>query len=514
MEIAVRPMREPDALAVSQIVAADYELLAEREGYSPEQLGRLLSERSTEAYVRDGWLPRWGCYVAESTGEVVGALVIDGCDVGELWVSPRHLRQGVGRALFRKAEEVIAAAGHRHLALCCAAESARPFYEAMGAKVVDTQPCPFGPLEGWPITHYRKELHAPTFVPGLDLAEAFFREAVEPVLESCCPGLQYSAALIGTGSEVLGFDTEMSTDHCWGPQVTLFLDPQSFEARREQIDAALDEKLPPTFRGYPTRFAGPSSTDSDPIGHRVETFTLEGYFESYLSIDIQQELTPADWLTLPHQKLRSVCAGRVFRDDLGLQAIRERLSWYPHDVWLYVLASCWARIGQEEHLMGRAGHAGDEIGSALIGSRLVRDIMRLAFMMERVYPPYAKWLGTAFHQLECAGQLEPVLTAALHAKSWQERESNLCAAYSAVAEMHHALGLTEPLPAQPSQFWERPFKVIQGDVFASALMARIKDPATKVIAERRPIGSIDLFSDSTDLLEDQARRLALRRLFR
>ena len=53
-------------------------------------------------------------------------------------------------------------------------------------------------------------------------------------------------------------------------------------------------------------------------------------------------------------------------------------------------------------MMGWAGFVGDEIGSALMGSRLVRDIMRLAFLMEREYIPYAKWFGTAFTQLNSA----------------------------------------------------------------------------------------------------------------
>jgi hypothetical protein len=61
------------------------------------------------------------------------------------------------------------------------------------------------------------------FVPGLRLSERFYREAVRPVLDSEFPDLPHSAALIGTGSEVLGFDTEMSTDHDWGPRVLLFL---------------------------------------------------------------------------------------------------------------------------------------------------------------------------------------------------------------------------------------------------------------------------------------------------
>ncbi len=44
----------------------------------------------------------------------------------------------------------------------------------------------------------------PPFLPGVDLARLFYTEVVGPLLETECPGLAYSAALIGWGSEVLG----------------------------------------------------------------------------------------------------------------------------------------------------------------------------------------------------------------------------------------------------------------------------------------------------------------------
>ena len=61
------------------------------------------------------------------------------------------------------------------------------------------------------------------FIPGLELCRLFYLEAVKPVLDTFSRSLQYSAALIGSGSEILGFDTEMSADHHWGPRVMLFL---------------------------------------------------------------------------------------------------------------------------------------------------------------------------------------------------------------------------------------------------------------------------------------------------
>jgi hypothetical protein len=61
------------------------------------------------------------------------------------------------------------------------------------------------------------------FIPGLELGRLFYLEAVKPVLDDFSQNLQHSAALIGSGSEILEFDTEMSTDHHWGPRVMLFL---------------------------------------------------------------------------------------------------------------------------------------------------------------------------------------------------------------------------------------------------------------------------------------------------
>lgn len=51
------------------------------------------------------------------------------------------------------------------------------------------------------------------FIPGLKLNELFYKEVVGPILKSEFPNLKYSAGLIGSGSEVLGYDTQQSTDH-------------------------------------------------------------------------------------------------------------------------------------------------------------------------------------------------------------------------------------------------------------------------------------------------------------
>lgn len=356
------------------------------------------------------------------------------------------------------------------------------------------------------------------FVPGLRLGELFYGEVVRPVLEDTFPGLAHSAALIGSGSEVLGFDSEMSTDHDWGPRVMLFLSEED-APQGPAIRDELSRRLPRRFRGYSTDFgepeaAGGKAEAAGPIRHRVELLTIRGFLQSYLGFDTDRQLDAADWLTFPTQKLRALTGGAVFHDEVGLRAMRERFAWYPRDVWLYLLAAGWTRVGQEEHLMGRAGLVGDELGSALIGARLVRDLMRLCFLMERQYAPYAKWFGTAFVRLACGPELAPVLRGAQLAETWPERERHLCEAYETVAGMHNTLGITNSLPAKSGPFFDRPFQVIHlGGGFAEAIRERIEAAEVRRIAERRMIGSIDQWSDSTDLLEGTDRRPVLRELY-
>ena len=54
------------------------------------------------------------------------------------------------------------------------------------------------------------------------------------------------------GSEVFGFDTELSRDHAWAPQVTLYLESEDLANMKGQLDATLQADLPRTFRGYST----------------------------------------------------------------------------------------------------------------------------------------------------------------------------------------------------------------------------------------------------------------------
>ncbi len=358
----------------------------------------------------------------------------------------------------------------------------------------------------------------PKFIPGLELCGAFYAEAVRPILDRRFPGLAHSAARLGEGSEVLGFDTPRSTDHGWGPKLDLFLFEADHARCALEIERVLGEELPFTFRGYPTNFnfslpyGWLEASDTRPVHHGVKVVTVARFFSEYLGIDPRVDPSPVDWLTTPEQRLATVARGRVYHDGLGeLAPIRERLRYYPRDLWLYLLAAQWQRIGQEEAFVGRTGDAGDELGSRVIAARLVRDLMRLSFLMERSYAPYSKWFGTAFARLDCAAELTPSLEGALGASTWREREAHLSRAYEAMARRHNRLGLTPPLPEAVSPFYDRPYLVIHAEAFAEALWKQVASPEVKRLAFL--IGSVDQFVDSTDVLSSNPRCRRLRQLY-
>lgn len=355
---------------------------------------------------------------------------------------------------------------------------------------------------------------------GLDLNQQFFEQHLAPLLASDFPDLSYAAARLGDGSDVLGYDDEMSTDHDWGIRMQLFLSEEAHGGWATAVHEQLRRSLPPLFQGVPVHFGEPNKQGvrlleervAGPVDHRIEIWTLRGFFKKQLAIDPYDTLDAIDWLTIPQQLLLSVTKGRVFHDPEGaLAQFREKFAYFPKDVWLYLMASQWGRISQEEHLMGRAGVAGDELGSRLIGARLVRDVMMLCFLQERTYAPYAKWFGTAFAELENGRHLLPVLNEVLNAPTWQERETTLCKVFERVATIHNGLGLTEPVRTECVSFYERPFRVLFAGDIQSALKQQIIDPTLQTIATN--IGSIDQLSDSTDLLSYPDLHRALRTLY-
>lgn len=338
-----------------------------------------------------------------------------------------------------------------------------------------------------------------TFLPALELNAGFYADVVEPLVRS----YPHASALLGWGSDILGYDTERSTDHGWGPRLQLFVADADLAAVRAAVDAG----LPKTYLGWPVRYGMDGVEDR----HWVEVVELGTWLTRHIGLDPRAGMGFGDWLSVPQQLLLGVVRGAVYADPAGeLKRLREALTWYPRDVWLWLLASQWTRISQEEAFVGRTAEVGDELGSRLIAGRLVRELMRLSFLQNKQYWPYSKWFGTAFAQLPDAAELVPIFEAAAAATDFPTREDALVRAYELLARRHNALDLTAVVDPSVRRFLSRPFRVLFGDRFAAACKDAIEDPWLR---ELPLVGSVDQFVDSTDVLSASDRAQRLRGIF-
>ncbi len=194
----------------------------------------------------------------------------------------------------------------------------------------------------------RITLWAAPFIPGLELARHLHAEVVAPLLQEITPGLRYSAALLGPGSEVLGLHTERSTDHDWGPRLQVFLLAGTASRDKNQISRALAGRLPAGFARLPSPVpAHRRATQRRPAPTSPWRY-WSGRVCLLLGFDPQRGISLLDWLATPAQRLAEFTGGAVFHDGLGARgSLRDRPAWYPDDLWRYLLACQWRRIAQE-----------------------------------------------------------------------------------------------------------------------------------------------------------------------
>ena len=231
---------------------------------------------------------------------------------------------------------------------------------------------------------------------GLEIAERYYLEYGAPMLHESFPEIEgiVAVGLIGSGSECLGYDDEISRDHDFEPGFILFLPPE------EIVDRQTSFKLERAYAKLPDEFMGlrrNKDVSFDTGRHGV--MRAADFFRAKVG-EPEGLLTPEQWMTIPEHYLLEATDGKIFRDDVGLVTdVRARLSYLPEDVRLKKLAAALMLAEQaSNHNYERLLSRGDA-GAQLAIFEYVKSVISVIFLLERKYKPFYKWQFRAIEEM-------------------------------------------------------------------------------------------------------------------
>lgn len=230
----------------------------------------------------------------------------------------------------------------------------------------------------------------------IDVSRGFFLEVLKPILERNFPAAtaQTTFGVFGYGSEVLRLDDEHSADHHWGIRVNALMPEALFAKQGAAILQVVEREMPAAYRGHNLR-------DGYSGGKGLSLTSLEGYLQRTIGLTRPPE-TYEEWLSVPEEDITHIINGEIWQDDSGrFTAIRTAfLSYYPEPVRLRRIAH-WCRYfsGMGAYALKRALLRYNEWYATVAFARAIRLGVQLAFLLDKQYFPYDKWIMAFFARL-------------------------------------------------------------------------------------------------------------------
>ncbi len=264
-------------------------------------------------------------------------------------------------------------------------------------------------------------------VKGLEIAKDFFLNWGLPCLEREFPNLvgHISAGRFG-GSDVLGADDQISRDHAWGPQFSLFLSAEDYDNHAEALSEKMNRSAPATWQGY--RVAGGGDKN-------VLVENVPAWIERRIGF-AELPQSDRDWGIIVR---RREIGGSVEARESALYFLRHGAVWldnnqefahwrkaldaYPEAVWFARLGEECFRLWQygEYNFIQRIAKRGDPIAVSLCLGKFAEGVMRIMLLLERDYTPYWKWLTHEFRRCERASHYVPLLDSLLRSTDVAEQ---------------------------------------------------------------------------------------------
>lgn len=241
---------------------------------------------------------------------------------------------------------------------------------------------------------------------GLEIAKQFYFDWGKNHLEAAFPSLSKRVA-VGRifGSDVIGADDEISRDHNWGPQFTLFLSAEDYSKHGEALSKSMNSAAPNPWNGFRLDGAGDKSVNVESIPKWIKTWLG---FSELPSQDADWKIVVKDRIAGGTNKARESILyflkhGAIWFDGSGEFSIwRKALTRYPQRVWHSRLAEEVFRVWQygEYNFVQRVAKRKDPLIISVCLGEFIVGVMRLLLLLNRDYTPYWKWLAHEFRKLE------------------------------------------------------------------------------------------------------------------
>ena len=240
---------------------------------------------------------------------------------------------------------------------------------------------------------------------GLKLCESYFKEYEDGLKEILKGDYKYvSVGLCGQGSECFGFDDELSADHDFGPGFCIFLGDEMYEKYAEALNKYYDA-LPKEYMGYERI----TSAHGD---GRVGVIRTEDFYYKNLGIDVGP-ISNLQWYGLSEERLAMVTNGEIFHEgDDEFMQMRERLSFFPEDVFLKKLSSRFAAISQSgQYNYKRCFVRNDMVSSYFALSLFMQNVISSIYLLRGRYMPFYKWSFFGLKELKDTDNYVRILNA-------------------------------------------------------------------------------------------------------
>ena len=282
---------------------------------------------------------------------------------------------------------------------------------------------------------------------GLQLAREYYetygKQMLEDNFKDYLPFI--SVGLAGSGSEVLGFDDEVSKDHDFEPGFCIFIPGENVIDRKAafSLERAY-AKLPSEFNGFTRQKINPAG------GARHGVIRLEDFLTEKIG-NPEGKLSVYEWLKIPTQYLLEVTKGEIFYDGDGkFTKIREELSVMPRDIRLKRLAGHLLMMSQSgQYNFTRMCKRGEWASAGICVYEFAKNAIASIYLLNNEYMPYYKWQLRGLKELDILSELalpiEFLLTAPNEESYVNEKIERMELIAGAVIEELISQGITEAI---------------------------------------------------------------------